>query len=140
LCRYGQKPDGDLVCAATGRLHGSYFLPTITGRLSCRNPNVQQLPQDARRAVVAPLGRVLVVADFGQIELRIAAELAGEEIMRAAFAAGQDVHALTASRIVGGSVDKVTPEQRKAAKPANFGLLYGRGPGPCASTRGPTTA
>jgi DNA polymerase I len=88
---------------------------------------LQQLPPDARRAVIAPPGRVLAVADLGQIELRIAAELAGEEIMRAAFAAGQDVHTLTASRIVGCLVDEVTPEQRKAAKPANFGLLYGMG-------------
>ena len=91
----------DMVSKVTGRLHGDYFLPTKTGRLSCARPNLQQLPSDARRAVVAPDGRVLLVADFGQIELRIVAELAGEEVMRKAFASGQDLHALTAANFSG---------------------------------------
>jgi DNA polymerase-1 len=112
-----------MVSEATGRLHGDYFLPTKTGRLSCRR--LQQLPPDARRAIVAPEGRTLVIADLSQIELRIVAELAGEQIMRAAFSQGLDLHRLTAARFAGCPLDEVTSEQRDGAKPANFGLIYG---------------
>jgi DNA polymerase-1 len=121
----------DLVVPSTGRLHGSYFLPTKTGRLSCREPNLQNLPSDARRAVIVPPGQVLVVADYSQVELRILAELAGEEVMRAAFAAGQDIHALTAGKIVGERFSQMTAEEqadcRRKAKVAAFGLVYGMG-------------
>jgi DNA polymerase I-like protein with 3'-5' exonuclease and polymerase domains len=114
-----------MISEATGRLHGDYFLPTKTGRLSCRKPAIQTFSQDVRTAVIAPEGHVFIDADLGQIELRVVAAQAGEQVMRAAFAAGQDIHALTASRFVGCSVDEVTPDQRTAAKPANFGLLFG---------------
>ena len=90
----------DRVSTVTGRLHGNYSLPTITGRLSCREPNLQQLPADCRAAIRAGAGKVLLAADYGQIELRILAELAGEEVMRAAFAAGKDIHMVTAARFV----------------------------------------
>jgi DNA polymerase I len=124
-------PLANLVAPATGRLHGDYFLPTITGRLTCRRPNLQQLPPDARDAIRAPAGWRLVVADFGQIELRILAELAGEEVMRAAFAAGEDIHALTAATIVGSQFEQMSEADRalcrKKAKTANFGLIYGMG-------------
>jgi DNA polymerase-1 len=121
-----------LIVQETGRLHGDYFFPLTSGRLSCRKPNLQQLPSDVRRAVIAPLGTTLLVADFSQIELRIIAELADEQVMRSAFASGQDIHALTAAAIVGGGrYDGLPPEEkalvRKKAKASNFGLSYGMG-------------
>jgi DNA polymerase-1 len=116
-----------MVSEVTGRLHGDYFLPTRTGRLSCRKPAIKTFSQDVRDAVLAPEGRVFVDADLAQIELRTVAALAGEQTMRAAFSSGQDIHALTAAAIVGCPVEEVTAEQRAAAKPANFGLIFGMG-------------
>ncbi len=98
-----------------------------SGRITCSKPNLQQLPPDVRRAVVAPPGKVLIVADYSQMELRVLAELAGDAALRAVFAEGRDVHAEAAARITGVPVEDVIPEQRKAAKAIVFGTVYGSG-------------
>jgi DNA polymerase-1 len=102
-----------------------------TGRLSSVNPNLQNIPirtelgQRIRRAFVAPPGRVLLVADYSQIELRVLAHIADEQALVAAFAAGEDIHRATAATVFGASPPLVTPDQRRAAKVINFGILYG---------------
>jgi DNA polymerase-1 len=115
-----------------GRLHPQYFqLSTVTGRLSCTKPNAQQIPRRGdnglamRKLFKAPPGKKIVKADFSGIELRIIARLCGDNTMTEAFKAGQDLHKLTASKIAGIPLDQVAPEQRQAAKGANFGLIYG---------------
>lgn len=114
-----------------GRIHAGYRqMGTETGRLSCSGPNLQQVNRgkDFRSKFVAAPGYALVVADFSQVELRVAAELSGEERMLEAYKAGRDLHTETASLITGVPLDKVTKEARTSAKMANFGLLYGAGP------------
>jgi DNA polymerase-1 len=98
-----------------------------SGRMACTKPNLQNLPRDKRyrRCFVAPDGRVLVKCDYSQIELRIAAKVAGEERMLAAYRAGEDLHTLTAQRVLG--IADVTKDDRQLAKAVNFGLLYGMG-------------
>lgn len=123
-----------LVDEQTGRIYAE-FNQTIaaTGRLSSANPNLQNIPartelgQEIRAAFVAPKGSVLVKADYSQIELRLAAHLSHDEKMTAAFRAGEDIHAATAAWVYGVGLNKVTPEQRRAAKTLNFGVLYGMG-------------
>jgi DNA polymerase-1 len=112
----------------TGRIHGD-FIPCgqKSGRISCTSPNLLGLPADARRAVIAPAGRMLVVADLSQIELRIAAALSGDPAMREVFRSGRDLHRLTAAAIAGVAEADVTKEQRQAAKAVNFGSLFGQG-------------
>jgi DNA polymerase-1 len=101
-------------------------LGSRAGRMSCRDPNMQQVPRgEHRRCVRPPAGRVLVKADYSQIELRIAALVAKESRMVEAFRAGEDLHVLTAQRVLG--VEEVTRAQRQLAKAVNFGLLYGMG-------------
>jgi DNA polymerase-1 len=114
----------------TGRLHPSYHqIGAFTGRMSCSDPNLQQVPRDrAVRAVfAAPAGRALVIADYGQVELRIAAAMAGETRMLDAFAQGRDLHRQTASLLTGKEPEAVTAEERQLAKAANFGLVYAMG-------------
>jgi DNA polymerase-1 len=114
--------------APDGRIHPSYIqIGAATGRMACSTPNLQQVPRDnAYRACFRPgPGRVLVKADYSQIELRIAAEIAGDRRMQEAFQRGEDLHTLTA-RLVLGKQD-VTKADRQAAKALNFGLLYGMG-------------
>jgi DNA polymerase-1 len=109
-----------------GRLHADWRqLGCITGRMASAAPNLQNLPGSPRyRACFrAPAGRVLVRADYSQIELRIAAKVTGDEAMLAAYANGDDLHTLTARRMTGK--EAVTKEERKLAKPVNFGLIYG---------------
>jgi DNA polymerase-1 len=98
-----------------------------SGRMSASAPNMQQLPRgkEYRACVRAPAGRVLVKADYSQIELRIAAKVADEARMIAAYREGADLHTLTAKRVLG--LEAVTTEQRQLAKALNFGLLYGMG-------------
>ena len=113
---------------ADGRIHAEFDpLGTATGRFSCREPNLQNVGRDAemRACFVADLKKVLVIADYSQIELRVAAFLAKEEAMLAAFRSGQDIHSLTAGKLSGKSIEKVGEEERKLAKAVNFGLLYG---------------
>jgi DNA polymerase-1 len=98
-----------------------------SGRMSCRSPNVQQLPRDRRyrRCFVAPPGRRLVKADYSQIELRIAAKVTGDRRLLEAYRSGDDLHTLTARRVLGKA--EVTKADRQIAKSLNFGLLYGMG-------------
>ena len=113
-----------------GRIHAGYRqMGTETGRLSCSGPNLQQVNRDPkfRSKFVADPGYVLVVADFSQIELRVAAELSGEERMLEAYRAGRDLHTETAALMTGVELSKVSKAQRTSAKVANFGLLYGAG-------------
>lgn len=113
-----------------GRIHANYRqMGTETGRMSCSSPNLQQVPREAefRRLFRARGGYKLVVADFSQVELRVAAELSGEERMRAAYRAGRDLHTETAALVTGKSADTITKKERTSAKLCNFGLLYGAG-------------
>ena len=114
----------------TRRIHASFRLGgTSTGRLACAAPNIQNPPRDLqfRALFKAPPGRVIVVADYGQIELRVAALVSGDANMLKAYAAGLDLHRKTAAAVAGVATSQVTPEQRQAAKAVNFGLLYGQG-------------
>ena len=125
----------ELVANKTGRIYGEFNqVVAATGRISSQNPNLQNIPartelgQEIRAAFVAPKGKVLVKADYSQIELRLAAHLSQDENMTAAFRAGEDIHAATAARVYGVDVKDVQPKQRRAAKTLNFGVLYGMGP------------
>jgi len=115
----------------TGRLHPSFKVGmTVSGRVCASKPNTQNPPRvDVFRALfVPPPGSVLVGADYGQIELRVAALLSGDTAMLAAYQRGDDLHRLTAAHVAGVAPDAVTKEQRQAAKAVNFGTLYGQGP------------
>lgn len=114
----------------SGYIKASYMqLGADTGRMSCMSPNLQQIPRDSRfrECVKAPDGWRLVVADYAQMELRLAAAEAKDELMIRAFQQGTDLHTLTAMQIYGVSEDEVTKDQRQVSKSANFGLLYGSG-------------
>jgi DNA polymerase-1 len=114
-----------------GRIHCNYRqMGTETGRLSAASPNLQQVNRgkDFRSKFVAAPGYVLVVADFSQVELRVAAELSGEQRMIDAYLAGRDLHTETAALMAKVAFEEVTKAQRQSAKVANFGLLYGAGP------------
>jgi DNA polymerase-1 len=111
-----------------GRVYGGWrLLGAESGRMSCSSPNLQNIPREPgyRACVVAPPGRVLVKADYSQIELRIAAKVAGEPDMLAAYDRGDDLHTLTARRLLGKEV--VSKDDRQIAKAVNFGLVYGMG-------------
>jgi DNA polymerase-1 len=116
----------------TGRIHTSYHQAvTATGRLSSSDPNLQNIPirnaegRRIRQAFVAPAGKVVVAADYSQIELRIMAHLSGDKSLCQAFADGEDIHRATAAEVFGSSPDAVTDEERRSAKAINFGLIYG---------------
>ena len=116
----------------TGRIHTSYHQAVAaTGRLSSSDPNLQNIPirheegRRVRQAFVAPTGRVLVAADYSQIELRIMAHLSADVSLCEAFAANQDIHRRTAAEVFGVAMDAVDDEQRRSAKAINFGLIYG---------------
>jgi DNA polymerase-1 len=114
----------------TGRIHADYFqLGSAAGRASCRNPNLQQMPRDPayRACVRAADGRVLVKCDYAAIEMRLAAEVAGDARLIEAFDSGADVHRLTAASITGRPVSAITKAERQAGKLCGFGLLYGMG-------------
>ncbi len=109
-----------------GRVHAEFKqIGAKTGRMSSSEPNVQNIPRELRKIFVAPEGKLLVVADFSQIELRIAAEYVNEEKMIEAFQKGEDMHVLTASLVLGKSKDEITKEERQLAKAMNYGLIYG---------------
>ena len=117
--------------AHTGRVHANYWqLGAATGRFSCSGPNFQQVPRDVevRRCFIADAGRKLVIADYSQIELRVAAAISTDRKMIEAYRSGEDLHRLTASLVQNISPENVTREQRNAAKAINFGLIYGMGP------------
>jgi DNA polymerase-1 len=120
------------VDARTGRVHTSYHQAVaVTGRLSSSDPNLQNIPirtaegRRIRQAFVAPEGHVLLSADYSQIELRIMAHLSGDEGLRRAFAEDGDIHRATAAEVFEVTPEKVTNDQRRAAKAINFGLIYG---------------
>jgi DNA polymerase-1 len=123
-----------LVNQVTGRVHTS-FNQTVaaTGRLSSSNPNLQNIPirtelgRQIRRAFVAGEGKLLLSADYSQVELRIMAHLSGDATLVEAFKNGKDVHRSTASLIFGVSEDDVSSAQRESAKTVNFGIMYGMG-------------
>ena len=116
----------------TGRVHTSYHQAVAaTGRLSSSDPNLQNIPirsaegRRIRQAFVAPPGKLLLAADYSQIELRIMAHLSGDAGLMDAFQHGLDVHRATAAEVFGTALDDVSDEQRRAAKAINFGLIYG---------------
>ena len=115
--------------AGDGRVYPSWnsLGAEVTGRMSCSDPNMQQIPRDKayRQCIAAPAGRVLVKADYSQIELRIAAKVSRDQAMLKAYQDGLDLHTLTARAVLG--VEDVTKEHRQLAKSLNFGLLYGMG-------------
>ena len=121
-----------LVDPVDSRVHTS-FNQTVaaTGRLSSSDPNLQNIPirtelgRRIRRAFIPRAGNVLVSADYSQIELRVLAHLSQDEALMEAFNEGQDIHAVTASVVFNIPLEAVTPDQRRAAKVANFGVLYG---------------
>jgi len=122
------------VIAPDGRIHSNFHQTvTVTGRISSSEPNLQNIPirtelgREMRKMFVAPAGHVFLDADYSQIELRVLAHIAGDEVMTAAFTAGEDIHTSTAAKLFGTSPDAVTPQMRTAAKAVNFGLIYGKG-------------
>lgn len=119
--------------AADGRLHATFEqIGASTGRLSCREPNLQSIVKDApyRECFRAPTGRTLVIGDYATCELRILAEMSGDPVFADAFARGEDLHSTVASRVFGKPVSKTqNPELRERAKAVNFGLVYGMGAG-----------
>lgn len=130
----GTYVDGMLpLIDATGRIH-AHFQQTVaaTGRLSCTEPNLQNIPvrtelgRQFRKAFVAgENGRILVGADYSQVELRIMAHLSGDEAMLESFEQGKDIHTITAARVFDVAEEEVTPLQRSRAKAVNFGVIYG---------------
>jgi len=112
-----------------GCVHPSYnLIGTVTGRISCREPNIQQIPKDSEiRTIFVPKLDWFIEADFSQIELRVAASLSGDPYMIDAYKKGEDLHTKTASSIFGKRPEEVSEEERFVAKTINFGILYGMG-------------
>lgn len=118
----------------TKRIHSVFTQTvTVTGRLSSIEPNLQNIPtrtelgREIRRMFVAPEDYVLVDADYSQIELRVLAHIANDDTMINAFKNNEDIHAVTASQVLGIPLSEVTKEQRSSAKAVNFGIVYGIG-------------
>ena len=123
------------VIAPDGRIHTCFQnTVTATGRLSSTEPNLQNIPvrtplgAEMRTMFVAPAGKLLVDADYSQIELRLLAHISGDQALIAAFNSGEDIHTATAAQVFGVAQDQVTPDMRRAAKAVNFGIVYGISP------------
>jgi DNA polymerase I-like protein with 3'-5' exonuclease and polymerase domains len=119
-----------LVSPVTGRVHANYRVAaTASGRASCSKPNLQQIPRDRRfrDLLLAKEGCALVVADYSSMELRAAAHMSRDYAMTKAFEEGQDLHCLTAARMLKKRPEAVSDEERRAAKAVNFGACYGQG-------------
>ena len=123
------------VIAPDGRIHTCFQnTVTATGRLSSTEPNLQNIPirtqlgAQLREMFVAAPGKVLVDADYSQIELRLLAHMAGDQAMIEGFHSGADIHTITASQVFGVTPDQVTPQMRRSAKAVNFGIVYGISP------------
>ncbi|WP_034385160.1 DNA polymerase I [Deinococcus sp. YIM 77859] len=126
------EPLPNLVNPRTGRLHTTFSQTTAaTGRLSSLNPNLQNIPirsdlgREIRKGFIAEEGFCLISADYSQIELRLLAHMTGDELMQQAFREGADIHRRTAAQVLGQEEAQITPQQRRAAKTVNFGVLYG---------------
>lgn len=125
-----------LVNRTTGRIHTSFNQAvTATGRLSSTNPNLQNIPvrdemgRRIRKAFIpSDDDHLLLSADYSQVELRLMAHLSGDESLIAAFENGEDIHAATAARLFGKAIGEVSSEERRKAKTANFGIIYGISP------------
>lgn len=124
-----------LINPRTGKIHTTYNQTvTATGRISSANPNLQNIPirtddgKEIRRAFIADQGDLLLSADYSQIELRLMADLSHDPDMVGAFRSGADIHQATAAKIYHTPIDEVTDEQRRHAKTANFGIIYGISP------------
>jgi len=122
----------EMIDPDTGRVHTSYHQAvTATGRLSSSDPNLQNIPirtaegRRIRQAFCAPEGRLIVAADYSQIELRIMAHLSRDDGLLQAFGAGLDVHSATAAEVFDVDIEQVSGDQRRKAKAINFGLIYG---------------
>lgn len=120
------------VIEADGRVRTSFQMTvTATGRLSSTEPNLQNIPtrtelgSEVRRMFSAGEGKVLVDADYSQIELRLLAHISGDDAMRDAFLSGEDFHTVTAAHVFGVEIENVTSAMRRAAKAVNFGIVYG---------------
>jgi 5'-3' exonuclease len=118
-----------------GRIHSTFNVEgSATGRLSSTNPNLQNIPirgqlgGEMRKAFIAPKGKVILGADYSQIELRVMAHFSDDPNLKKAFEEGLDIHAATASKVFNIPIDKVTKEQRTVGKTMNFAVLYGQGP------------
>ena len=121
-----------LISEQTGRLHTTFNqTATTTGRLSSTNPNLQNIPirtalgRQIRSCFVAEPGNCLISADYSQVELRILAHVAGEQVLKDIFERGEDVHAATASEVLKVPPDEIGPGERSRAKAVNFGIVYG---------------
>lgn len=118
--------------ATDGKIHTNYNQTvTATGRISSSDPNLQNIPireemgREIRRAFIAAPGHIFLSADYSQIELRLAADMANDPVMLDAFENDRDIHAITAARIYKKPLEEVTADERRHAKTANFGILYG---------------
>lgn len=128
---YIEGIDG-LIDKKTGRVHTVFNqTATVTGRLSSTEPNLQNIPvrteegRELRKMFVASPDRVLVCADYSQIELRLLAAFSGDSRLVSAYNKGEDIHKETASAVYGVDIDEVTPDMRRSAKAVNFGIIYG---------------
>lgn len=126
------EPLPHLVNPRTGRLHTTFNQTTAaTGRLSSLNPNLQNIPirreqgREIRKGFIAEQGFCLISADYSQIELRLLAHMADDPLMQQAFNDGADIHRRTAAQVLGLDENHISPDQRRAAKTVNFGVLYG---------------
>jgi DNA polymerase-1 len=122
----------DLITPETGRLHTTFNqAATTTGRLSSTNPNLQNIPirtelgRKIRSCFVAEPGCRLISADYSQVELRILAHVAGEDVLKQIFERGEDVHAATAAEVLKLAPEQIGPGERSRAKAVNFGIVYG---------------
>ena len=121
-----------LIDSETGRIHTTFNQVTAaTGRLSSTNPNLQNIPirsevgRPVRSCFVAVEGKRLLSADYNQVELRVLAHVANEDVLRQIFASGEDVHSATAAGIIGADPEAITPAERSKAKMVNYGIAYG---------------
>lgn len=122
----------ELINPSTGKIHTSFNQTvTATGRLSSANPNLQNIPirtddgKEIRRAFIPETGDIILSADYSQIELRVIADLSGDSDMIEAFLSGEDIHKATAAKIYRLPIENVSDDQRRKAKTANFGIIYG---------------
>ncbi len=124
------EPMPSSINTKTGRIHAHYGqIGASSGRMSCGNPNMQQIPRESsfRKCFIPAPGHSMIIADYSQIELRVAAQIAQDERMIEAYRTGGDLHKLTASLVTGTPIEDITKEQRQSAKAVNFGLIFAMG-------------